>query len=76
MLGQSNHEVEKNFQIQSTADRSKFIRNKDERSSGHCKCSRLTTPDKPKRVNSFHELIANFYSLKSKKKSCWKVGIR
>ena len=33
-------------------------------------------PDRPGNVNAFCGLVANFNSLKTKKNSCWKVGIR
>ena len=59
--------MEKNFQTQSISEGSELIKNKEQRLSGHWEHSELTTPDRPERVDSFRGLIANFYSLKTKK---------
>ena len=64
LLRQSKCRLEKNFQTQRTAGKSEFIKNKEQRSSGHFE---RTTPDRPGRVDSFCELVANFYSHKTKK---------
>ena len=59
--------MEKNFQIQNISEGSELIKNEEHRLSGHCEHSELTIPDRPGRVDSFHGLTANFYSLKTKK---------
>ena len=64
LLRQSECRLEKNFQTQRTEGKSEFIKNKEQRSSGHFE---RTTPDRPGRVDSFCELVANFYSHKTKK---------
>ena len=66
MQRQSKHGLEKNFQTQSIAERSEFIKNKEQRKNEHCEHRGLTTPDRPGTVDSFHELIVNFYNLKTK----------
>ena len=59
--------MEKNFQTQSISEGSEFInKNKEQRESGHCERSGPTLLDRPGGVNHFCELIANFYSLKTK----------
>ena len=67
MLRLSKCRLEKNFQTQSSAERSRFIKNKEQREYRHCERSGLTTSDRPGRVNSFRGLVANFYSLMTKK---------
>ena len=67
LFKQSEHGLEKNFQTQGISDGSEFIKNKEQRESGHRERSWLTTADRPGRVDSVHELIATFCSLKTKK---------
>ena len=50
-------------------------KNEEQRLSGHWEHSELTTPDRPRRVDSFHGLIANFYSLKTKKISAGRLAL-
>ena len=67
LFRQSERGLEKNFQPQGISEGSEFIKNKEQRESGHRERSWLTTADRPGRVDSVHELIATFCSLKTKK---------
>jgi len=63
---QSELRLKKNFQTWSVAERSEFIKNKEQRS---CRCFKHHSqpPDRPRRVNDVHALVTNFSSLKTKK---------
>ena len=63
-MRQSQRRMEKNFQTQSIAERSSERR---AQIKWALQAQQLTTPEKPGRIDSFHGLIANFYSLKTKK---------
>lgn len=59
MLRQSEHELEKNFKLGT------FQKGVSLLSARHCECSG-STPDRLLRANQFPELLANFYSFKTK----------
>ena len=63
----SKRRLEKNFQTQSIAERSEFIKNKEQRQCGQWKHKRPTPSDMPGRVDPLHGLVANFSSPKTKK---------
>ena len=67
--------LEKNFQTQSIAERSEFIKNKEQRQCGRWERSRPTPSDMPGRVDPLHGLVANFYSLKTKKIPAGRVAL-
>ena len=57
VLRRSERRLENNFPTQSISEGSGFIKNEEQRSSGHSECSDLLTDQG--RVDSFPKLIAN-----------------
>ena len=63
---QSGCRLGKDFQTQSISEGSEFIKNEEQRESGHCKCSGPPPPDRPGRVGVFCGLAANSYASRQK----------
>ena len=72
---QSKRRLEKNFQTQSIAERSEFIKNKEQRQCGQWEHGRPTPSDMPGRVDPLHGLVANFSSLKTNKIPAGRVAL-
>ena len=73
-MRQSEHGLEKNFQTQSISEGSEFIKKKSRDNEGTASAAGQP-PDRPGRVDSFHGLVANFYSLKTKKIPAGRLGL-
>ena len=71
----SKRRLEKNFQTQSIAQRSEFIKNKEQRQCGQWEHGRPTPSDMPGRVDPLHGLVANFSSLKTNKIPAGRVAL-
>ena len=67
LFRQCEHELEKNFQTYSVSEGSEFLLRTKSRDNVGTVNAVGRPPDRGGKADSFHELIANFYSLKTKK---------